>query len=209
MTGQITDTSDASGGASDAPANGGTPPPDGTTPTETPTTPAANTPSSSSDSRPFWLTLVLIGIAVVILVGFAAIVVYMLRYSGAKTTEVVWNRRVFVFGGIQAIAFTAVGWLFGREVNRGTAEAAQEQAKEAADDAKTANEAAQVKATEAAEARVKGTTLAAAVKASAENAQPEISPSDPGFATASIATNSSQLQSLASLVDLLYPEGPS
>jgi hypothetical protein len=42
-----------------------------------------------------------------------------------------WERLVYVFGAIEAIAFAAIGWVFGREVNRQRAESAEQRAKEA------------------------------------------------------------------------------
>ena len=43
----------------------------------------------------------------------------------------VWERRVYIFSGVEAIVFTAVGWIFGREVHRATAQQAQENAEQA------------------------------------------------------------------------------
>lgn len=54
------------------------------------------------------------------------------------TTEIVWSRYAYIVGGLEAIVFAAVGWLFGREVNRGTAEAAKKQADAATQDADAA-----------------------------------------------------------------------
>jgi hypothetical protein len=47
-----------------------------------------------------------------------------------------------VLKGVEAIAFTAIGWLFGREVNRGAAEAANVRADAAEQDADNAKAAA-------------------------------------------------------------------
>ncbi len=64
-------------------------------------------------------------ITVAVLLAFGSAAVYMLSVA-TDTDADVWQRRVYVFSGVQAIAFTAVGWLFGREVNSGArAEARQ------------------------------------------------------------------------------------
>ena len=51
-------------------------------------------------------------VAVALLVGFVALIVAMMFL--ARGDETVWQRRVFVFGGAEAIVFTVIGWLFGR-----------------------------------------------------------------------------------------------
>ena len=64
-------------------------------------------------------------ITVAVLLAFGAVAIYMLSVAADEDPDV-WQRRVYVFSGVQAIAFTAVGWLFGREVNSGArAEARQ------------------------------------------------------------------------------------
>lgn len=64
-------------------------------------------------------------ITVAVLLAFGSVAVYMLSVATDADPDV-WQRRVYVFSGVQAIAFTAVGWLFGREVNSGAkAEARQ------------------------------------------------------------------------------------
>lgn len=64
-------------------------------------------------------------ITVAVLLAFGSVAVYMLSVATDANPDV-WQRRVYVFSGVQAIAFTAVGWLFGREVNSGArAEARQ------------------------------------------------------------------------------------
>src|SRR3989442_61037 len=65
-------------------------------------------------------------VALAALAGFAWFVIYMLQLSSA--TEVAWARAVYVFGGVEAIAFAAAGFLFGREVHRERAEQAEKRA---------------------------------------------------------------------------------
>ncbi len=52
-------------------------------------------------------------------VAFAAIL-----WSQAGNSETEAGRRLLLFSGIQAVAFSGVGWLFGKEVNKGIASAA-------------------------------------------------------------------------------------
>lgn len=65
----------------------------------------------------FWVA---VAIAVAYLV-FAALSWSRAGDGGDGTT---WERSLYVLKGVEAIAFTAIGWLFGREVNRGAAQAA-------------------------------------------------------------------------------------
>ena len=61
------------------------------------------------------------------------------RADDEGMNELIWARLAFVLQGVEAVAFTAVGWLFGREVHRGEAKVAQDLASDAkknADDAK-------------------------------------------------------------------------
>lgn len=90
-----------------------------------------------------------------LLVAFVVLTVFMLSWADAP--EGVWKNRVFVFSSVEAIVFTAVGWIFGREVHRTQAESARKDA----DDAK---EVAGKKADQAAEERAKGMRLAGAVE---------------------------------------------
>jgi hypothetical protein len=87
-------------------------------------------------------------VAILLLGSFAVLVAVMVWLATGSDT--VWQRRVYVFGAVQAIVFTAVGWLFGRE---GTA-AARDDAQAARDEATAAREAAQQEALEAATFRV-------------------------------------------------------
>ena len=75
-------------------------------------------------SGPRWALLFAVG--ALILVGFIALIIYMLAAAPkTSSTETIWDRDVYIFGAGQAIAFTAVGWLFGREVNRTAVKSAE------------------------------------------------------------------------------------
>ncbi|MDW8425638.1 MAG: hypothetical protein RMK51_06860 [Meiothermus sp.] len=64
---------------------------------------------------------ILLGVAV--LVGFAVLVVYM--FGLLASSETTWNRALYLFAGVEAIAFAAAGYFFGREVHRQRAEVAE------------------------------------------------------------------------------------
>ncbi len=95
-------------------------------------------------------------VAGLLILGFVVLTVFMLGWAGGS--EGAWKNRVFVFSSVEAIVFTAVGWVFGREVHRSGVETAKQDAKEAKDEAKA-------KQAEAAEERAKGMKLAGAVGA--------------------------------------------
>ena len=74
-------------------------------------------------------------------------------YAIADTTQAqLWERRMALYGTVEALAFTAAGYLFGKEVHREQAAKAEQRA-----DKKTAD-AEQAK-TEAADAKAKGVSL--------------------------------------------------
>ncbi|GIW25132.1 hypothetical protein [Meiothermus sp.] len=79
-------------------------------------------PTNGKEQATFW-----IGVAV--LIGFALLVVYML--SLLASSETTWSRALYVFAGVEAIAFAAAGYFFGREVHRGQAEMAEWRARQA------------------------------------------------------------------------------
>lgn len=92
--------------------------------------------------------LVTVSIAVLLLIAFG-LLVYYLNQKASGEAELVWQRQVYLFGGVEAIVFTAVGWIFGREVNRQQVDKAENRADEsdqradaAIDQASTANEKA-------------------------------------------------------------------
>jgi hypothetical protein len=93
-------------------------------------------------------------VALLIIVLFGIFTVYMLLH--VTETEPVWARTTYLYSSVQAIAFAAVGWLFGREVHREQAQIAERRVGEALRELGAAN--AEV---------AKGRVLAAAVRAKA------------------------------------------
>ena len=70
--------------------------------------------------------------------GFVTLIAFLLSNNGPSMSEVTWARYVYLLTGIETITFTAIGWLFGKEVHREQAEMAQQQATAAMEQAKEA-----------------------------------------------------------------------
>jgi uncharacterized protein (DUF2342 family) len=66
-------------------------------------------------------------VAVVLAIAFVAFAVFLV-FNADTTNATEWDRWVYVFGAAEAVAFTAVGWLFGREVSRKRADTAEARA---------------------------------------------------------------------------------
>nr|WP_296774153.1 hypothetical protein [Rhodococcus sp. (in: high G+C Gram-positive bacteria)] len=99
------------------------------------------TPTADPDGRAYWP---LFGIAAALVAVFLVLSVWLFTAANNDgTTEIVWSRYAYIVGGIEAIVFAAVGWLFGREVNRGTAAVAKEHAEAAQEDAEAAKKDAE------------------------------------------------------------------
>jgi hypothetical protein len=65
-------------------------------------------------------------IGIVSLVLFFGFVWYMLELTNSAEPQ--WTRTVYLFNGVEAIAFAAAGFFFGREVHRERAETAEKRA---------------------------------------------------------------------------------
>lgn len=76
-----------------------------------------------------------VGFAALVTIAFAVFATYLVLNADTKD-QVEWQRWVYLFGAVEAIAFAAVGWVFGKEVNRERAEKAEDSAKTARKDAK-------------------------------------------------------------------------
>lgn len=164
-----------------------------------------------------------LAVALTVLVVFMVIAVTLVINPG-DANDGKWERRVYVFGSLEAIVFTAVGWIFGREVHRESAQQARDDAASAKDDAKTAQQEAKSKTEEAAKAETKGARLAAAVQmAEATSAGPlSTGPTIPGPSASGRSrdaglsggpdpgppgvSNTPPLSALARLARELYPD---
>jgi hypothetical protein len=74
-------------------------------------------------------------VTVAVLAVFFVGIAYMAVQAGPGTADDQWERWVYLLTGVEAVTFAAVGWLFGKEVNRQRAENAEERAKDSEKDA--------------------------------------------------------------------------
>jgi hypothetical protein len=67
-------------------------------------------------------------VACVALTGFGVFILALLFQL--DLSEVSWSRAAFLLNGVEAVAFAAAGYLFGREVHRGVAASEAKRAQE-------------------------------------------------------------------------------
>ncbi|HHV23258.1 MAG TPA: hypothetical protein GXX65_01485 [Methanosarcina sp.] len=101
----------------------------------------------------------IVATAIVILIGLAIFIIYMLRHVSADDTE--WTRYIYILTGVEAVGFAAAGYLFGKDVNRVRAEKAEARADSAQNIANDAQK-------RAVKAETKGNDLANFVRNKAE-----------------------------------------
>ncbi|WP_020145217.1 hypothetical protein [Terracoccus sp. 273MFTsu3.1] len=77
-----------------------------------------------------WLALFIVAALVTVVYASLSVAAWV-RADDSDVTADVWTRLTFVLHGVEAIAFTAIGWLFGREVHRGEAESAKKDKEQA------------------------------------------------------------------------------
>ena len=125
-----------------------------------PTGQTANPPEDALVTRLRGVAAVIV--AILVLVGFAVFVAYLV-IKVTSSSEESWTRLVYLFGAVEALVFTAFGWLFGREVNRGAAKSAETRAD-------TAENRAEVASVQAADQKARGEALKAGIEARANRA---------------------------------------
>lgn len=82
-------------------------------------------------------------IAIVVLWYFATVLKQMFGLTNPATVgEVQWGRNAYLYAGVEALAYAAAGFLFGREVNRQRAEKAEENASRSQREANSAHRVA-------------------------------------------------------------------
>jgi hypothetical protein len=77
------------------------------------------TKSANKDVAKWILTAVL-------LAAYSAGIYFLAQNVGAEETK--WGRFIFMFQGFEVMVFAAIGWVFGREVNRVRADKAEDRA---------------------------------------------------------------------------------
>lgn len=73
-----------------------------------------------------------LGVGVVTLIIFVLVVQFMLERITVEEKQ--WTRAVYVFSGVEALAFSAAGFFFGSQVHRERAEKAEQRASKAEQD---------------------------------------------------------------------------
>lgn len=156
----------------------------------------AETKTESSVDR--FKGLVAVVVAVLILVGFTVLMIFLSgQVHSANDTS--WSRYLYLFGAAEAIVFTAVGWLFGQEVNRKAANEAGARA-----DGATAK--AEDAAVLAAAQTAKGEALRAGIEARAAGATPGIEERGGlGDEEPAAVAGPGQMQDLVTLARTLFP----
>lgn len=97
-----------------------------------------------------------LAVAIIALVAYVIALIFLFGKADDVDNDRAWERWVFLFTGLEAIVFAGIGWLFGREVNRGAAEQAEK-----------ATEKASQKTAEAERAKSKTDAIVAALEESA------------------------------------------
>lgn len=111
--------------------------------------------SNTSESQKFI-------VAIIILIVYLVFIAFML-YNSDVEEEKNWNRMLYLFSGIEAIVFAALGYVFGKDIHRIRAEKAEEnadQAKRETDKAKKETDNAKKTAEEE---KIKGIKLSTAI----------------------------------------------
>jgi hypothetical protein len=130
-------------------------------------------------------------VAVVVLVLFAALFVYMIVELGAGESR--WTRLVFLYGTVEAIVFAAAGAIFGTQVQRANVDRAERRAADA-----------QQRADGNAEAAAGGKALSRTVKAARDAAG---GGSPPGTRSRGLADGApSELERLGTIAETLFPD---
>lgn len=75
-------------------------------------------------------------IGVLAILGFGVFIIFLLKHLGDSEPQ--WSRMVFIFGAVEAAGLAALGFFFGKEVNRARAEKAEDRANTNAQTAQTA-----------------------------------------------------------------------
>jgi hypothetical protein len=137
-------------------------------------TPAAAPPIADKDRNK-----AAIWVAVFSLVVFTGVTIALFFFAG--TADPTWSHYIYLLNGIQAIAFAGAGFLFGKEVNRGRAEVAEQTAEQERQRADGATEQAQAGKALASQVRVKAAMASAGTAAGSSAAGSSEEPVLAGF----------------------------
>lgn len=106
-------------------------------------------------------------LAILIFLVYIFFIVYMLIESGTK--EIDWTRMLYLFSGLEAIVFAALGYVFGKDIHRIRAENAEEDAKQAKKETDKAKKESEIAKDKAQREREKGIELSSSIRSQFEN----------------------------------------
>jgi hypothetical protein len=129
-------------------------------------------------------------VTAVAVIGYGVFVFAM--FTQVSAVDPAWSRQVMLMTGVEAIAFAAIGWLFGKEVSRAQIDAGA-----------AAQRTAQQKTDEAARADQRGRDLAEAVRVSVGDTAVINELAVAG--SSGVAATKTQLDSLVHLADSMFP----
>jgi hypothetical protein len=135
-------------------------------------------------------------------VGVLGLFAWLVYWSLTNRGDANWDRIVYVFGSVEALAFAAAGAIFGTQVQKQQTQQAQQQANSERTRADNAQATAQAHATRAARAEGLATAVVAAAQAEAGASATRVA--DPGAGTPHIQP--SALQQLAALAGSVLPD---
>jgi hypothetical protein len=101
--------------------------------------PSALTSGTRSLRRVATMDKARMAFAAIVTAIFLVAAIYLITNADTKDSNE-WERLVYVFGAFEAIAFAAIGWVFGTEVNRQRADNAEERAGQAEQEKDTEKE---------------------------------------------------------------------
>lgn len=142
-------------------------------------------------------------VAFLILLAFGIFVIYMLGQREANETQ--WTRLVYIFTGVESIAFAAAGFFLGSEIRREQTENADERADEARTEADAAKERASNAENRATEVEAKGKALAAAIKAETAGQRNKAGPRGVLQADGALQVTQADFEKLEALAEELFP----
>jgi hypothetical protein len=141
-------------------------------------------------------------VAVACIVGLSVFIIYLIGQT--TLAEPQWQRLVYLLNGVEAVAFGAAGYLFGKEVHRQRAETAEKEAKDAKADANHAKEVASASGQARVKAETQARALVSAISAKLQTDRPAGSEYE-SFGGKSVAPKS-DLAELKDLADQLFRE---
>ena len=160
------------------------------------TDPQPAQPDTSRWKEPaFWF-----GVGVI--VAFAGLSLYLIWAAGS-VEEIGWTRMLYVYGGLEAIVFAAAGYIFGREVHRERAEAAEGIAQDAVKRLRDANQEKLAAQQREAEISARAQALASVVRS--ERATTDAQSNGAGVMDGARSLNGTAVDRIAAVTDDLFP----